>query len=103
MIIVFSFGLGIVCHKRGNLDAALKHFRQAGARNPHNNNIRCYTSMVLESLNQKRAAVELLEEVDETAALSLPVVAYRMSSLYKALGLIQVQLVRCVSQRHNLM
>lgn len=82
-----SFGLGIVNFKKGFADVALKYLHFASTKNPVHINVKCYTSLVYDSLGDKEAALRALLQIDSKTSFSSPVLAYQLSKLYHSLNM----------------
>lgn len=82
-----SFGLGIVNYKKKKYERSLSFLSLAKSINPFNYNIKCYCSIVLESLGQRSEALAAL--LDDKKQIS-SVIYYRKAKLYVALNLNEV-------------
>jgi hypothetical protein len=94
-ISIVSFGLGIVNFKNGNTDVALKYLQFASTKNPVHINVKCYTSLVYESVGNKEAALQTLLQIDSKTSFFSPILAYQLSKLYHSLNM---PLVRSLSE-----
>lgn len=85
--LIFSYGLGIVNYKKKRYDRSISFLNLAKNINPFNFNIKCYCSIVLESLGQRSEALEVLS--GENKCLS-SVIYYRKAKLYDSMNLSRV-------------
>ena len=82
-----SFGLGIVNYKKKKFERSIGFLNLAKSLNPFNYNIKCYCSIVLESMDQRSDALNAL--FDDKQQLT-SVIYYRKAKLYESMNLSKV-------------
>lgn len=85
-----SFGLGIVNYKKKKFERSISFLNLANSLNPFNYNIKCYCSIVLESLDRRSEALEAL--LDDKQHLT-SVIYYRKAKLYDSMNLSKVIII----------